>query len=194
MKTVKFLFVLLFILSTPLQLFGRVTESAENLLRIIHKVNRHWQENNSPQVRYFWDNAAYHTGNMEVYELTGNTAYLKYSTDWAEYNHWKGAASDNKAEWRYGYGETPQYVLFGDWQCCFQTYADLYGIRGDDRRIARAREVLEYQMGTDKNDYWWWADGLYMVMPVMTKLYRITKNPLYLEKLYEYFSYADSVM
>lgn len=73
---------------------------------------------------------------MEVYELTGNTAYLKYSTDWAEYNHWKGAASDNKAEWRYGYGETPQYVLFGDWQCCFQTYADLYGIRGDDRRIA----------------------------------------------------------
>ncbi len=194
MKTVKFLFVLLFILSTPLQLFGRVTESAENLLRIIHKVNRHWQENNSPQVRSFWDNAAYHTGNMEVYELTGNTAYLKYSTDWAEYNHWKGAASDNKAEWRYGYGETPQYVLFGDWQCCFQTYADLYGIRGDDRRIARAREVLEYQMGTDKNDYWWWADGLYMVMPVMTKLYRITKNPLYLEKLYEYFSYADSVM
>ena len=53
MKTVKFLFVLLFILSTPLQLFGRVTESAENLLRIIHKVNRHWQENNSPQVRSF---------------------------------------------------------------------------------------------------------------------------------------------
>ncbi len=47
MKTVKFLFVLLFILSTPLQAFGRVTESAENLLRIIHKVNRHWQENNS---------------------------------------------------------------------------------------------------------------------------------------------------
>ena len=84
MKTVKFLFVLLFILSTPLQLFGRVTESAENLLHVIHRVNRHWQENNSPQVRSFWDNAAYHTGNMEVYELTGNTAYLKYSTDWAE--------------------------------------------------------------------------------------------------------------
>ena len=35
MKTVKFLFVLLFILSTPLQLFGRVTESAENLLPVI---------------------------------------------------------------------------------------------------------------------------------------------------------------
>lgn len=194
MKTFNFLFVFLFILSTPLQLFSRDTESADDLLRVIHKVNRHWQENNSPQVRSFWDNAAYHTGNMEVYALTGNAAYLKYSTDWAEYNHWKGAASDNKAEWKYGYGETPQYVLFGDWQCCFQTYADLYGIQADDRKIDRAREVMEYQMSTDKQDYWWWADGLYMVMPVMTKLYKITKNPLYLEKLYEYFAYADSLM
>lgn len=194
MKTFNFLFVFLFILSTPLQLFSRDTESADDLLRVIHKVNRHWQENNSPQVRSFWDNAAYHTGNMEVYALTGNAAYLKYSTDWAEYNHWKGAASGNKAEWKYGYGETPQYVLFGDWQCCFQTYADLYGIQADDRKIDRAREVMEYQMSTDKQDYWWWADGLYMVMPVMTKLYKITKNPLYLEKLYEYFAYADSLM
>ncbi|WP_368660988.1 glycoside hydrolase family 88 protein [Bacteroides sp.] len=181
-------------ISSTSYLFGQDTESADDLLRVIHKVNRHWQENNSPQVRSFWDNAAYHTGNMEVYALTGNAAYLKYSTDWAEYNHWKGAASDNKAEWKYGYGETPQYVLFGDWQCCFQTYADLYGIRADDRKIDRAREVMEYQMGTDKQDYWWWADGLYMVMPVMTKLYKITKNPLYLEKLYEYFAYADSLM
>ena len=43
-------------------------------------------------------------------------------------------------------------------------------------------------------DYWWWADGLYMVMPVMTKMYNITKNPLYLEKLHEYLVYADSIM
>lgn len=137
-----------FYLSTPLQLFGRVTESAENLLRIILKVNRHWQENNSPaSTFFFWDNAAYHTGNMEVYELTGNTAYLEIFHRLGEYGG--KAASDNKAEWRYGYGETPQYVLFGDWQCCFQTYADLYGIQGDDRRIARAREVRDIKMQHD---------------------------------------------
>lgn len=53
---------------------------------------------------------------------------------------------------------------------------------------------MEYQMSTDKNDYWWWADGLYMVMPVMTKLYKITGNPLYLEKLHEYWAFADSLM
>jgi hypothetical protein len=33
-----------------------------------------------------------------------------------------------------------------------------------------------------------------MVMPVMTKLYRITGNEQYLDKLYEYLTYADSLM
>ena len=131
---------------------------------------------------------------MEVYFLTKDTAVLNYSLQWAEYNQWKGAKSNNKAEWKYTYGETDEYVLFGDYQVCFQTYADLYRIDPKPYKIARAREVMEYQMSTDRRDYWWWADGLYMVMPVMTKLYAITQNPLYLQKLYEYWSYADSLM
>ncbi|MPM30478.1 hypothetical protein SDC9_77028 [bioreactor metagenome] len=49
-------------------------------------------------------------------------------------------------------------------------------------------------MSTPQNDYWWWTDGLYMVMPVMTKLYGITQNDLYLSKLYEYFVYAKGLM
>jgi unsaturated rhamnogalacturonyl hydrolase len=53
---------------------------------------------------------------------------------------------------------------------------------------------MEYQMSTPKNDYWWWADGLYMVMPVMTKLYKVTGKQIYLDKLYEYFTYANSIM
>ena len=84
--------------------------------------------------------------------------------------------------------------MFCDYQICFQTYADLYTLSPDEKKIARAREVMEYEMSTDKNDYWWWADGLYMVMPVMTKMYRITGDTLYLNKLYEYLSYAESIM
>jgi rhamnogalacturonyl hydrolase YesR len=49
-------------------------------------------------------------------------------------------------------------------------------------------------MSTSNSDYWWWADGLYMVMPVMTKLYKVTKNPLYLDKLNQYFEYSKSIM
>ena len=163
---------------------------------LIVKVNDYWQTQNPTHGRAFWDNAAYHTGNIAAYKITGKKAYLDYSTAWAERNEWKGAKSDNKANWRYSYGESNDFVLFGDWQICFQTYIDLYTIGGqkNPEMIARAREVMEYQMSTDKYDYWWWADGLYMVMPVMTKLYNVTGNELYLEKLYEYFSYAKSIM
>lgn len=162
----------------------------------IIKVNDYWQNENPKHGRAFWDNAAYHTGNIAAYEITGMARYRDYSTAWAKRNKWKGAKSDNKANWKYSYGERDNYVLFGDWQICFQTYIDLFNIDGgkDSAMIARAREVMEYQMSTDNNDYWWWADGLYMVMPVMTKLYKVTGNELYLDKLYEYFKYAQSIM
>ena len=170
------------------------TDSSEEVIEIIHKVNGYWQTNHPEHGRSFWDNAAYHTGNMEAYFLTGKPEYLEYSKGWSEHNQWKGAKSDDKTSWKYSYGESDDYVLFGDYQICFQTYADLYNLEPDTQKIARAREVMEYQMSTPNHDYWWWADGLYMVMPVMTKMYNITKNPLYLEKLHEYLAYADSIM
>ncbi len=166
----------------------------KQVLDIIDKVNTTWQKAHPKHERAFWDNAAYHTGNMEAYFLTGNPDYRNYSEAWAEHNQWKGAKSDDRANWKYSYGETDEYVLFGDWQICFQTYLDLYSLNPSAHKIARACEVMEYEMATSRNDYWWWADGLYMVMPVMTKLYKLTSNPLYLEKLLEYYNYAESIM
>lgn len=166
----------------------------KDIVNIIHLVNRYWQANHPDQGRAFWDNAAYHTGNMEAYSITRDNTYRKYSEEWAIKNEWKGAKSDNKAHWKYTYGETDDYALFGDWQICFQTYIDLYKLQPDEKKIARAEEVMQYQMSTNKNDYWWWVDGLYMVMPVMTKLYSITHKELYLDKLHEYFSFAKDLM
>lgn len=174
--------------------YTALAQTPSEVREIIDRVNTYWQVNTPEPGWAFWDVAAYHTGNMEVYGLTKNEAYRKYSEGWAEKNQWKGAKSDNKAEWKYSYGEKDQYVLFGDWQICFQTYADLYRLDPQPHKIARAIEVMEYQMSTDRDDYWWWADGLYMVMPVMTKLYHITGNPLYLKKLDEYYAYAKRIM
>ncbi|GHU69299.1 hypothetical protein FACS189413_07960 [Bacteroidia bacterium] len=172
-----------------------VTDKVQTIA-ILKKVNDFWQVNHASETTPFWHIAAYHTGNMAVYALTGDEKYRHYSEAWAKYNHWKGAISDDKTKWKYNYGETPEHVLFGDWQICFQTYIDLYNLdkQKDITKIARAREVMEYEMSTPNNDYWWWADGLYMVMPVMTKLYKATGNQLYLEKLYEYFSFAKNRM
>ncbi len=169
-------------------------KEALTVRKMIDKVNRYWQTNNKAETWAFWHPAAYHTGNMEAYFLTGNPEYLAYSEAWAEHNQWKGAKGNDRSKWKYSYGEKDDYVLFGDWQICFQTYADLYTILPDDKRIARAREVMEYEMSTPRTDYWWWSDGLYMVMPVMTKLYKITGNKQYLEKLYQYILTSDSIM
>ena len=176
----------------------------KDVLEIIQRVNSYWQKNNDPKVRAFWDNAAYHTGNMEVYKLTQNPQWLTYSQQWAEYNHWQGATEKDPSKWKYRqYGEDQQHVLFGDWQICFQTYIDLVNFEKDgqpkdaicrDPRLARAFEVMGYEADSKVNDYWWWADALYMVMPVMTKMYKLTGDEKYLNKLYENLLYSDSIM
>jgi rhamnogalacturonyl hydrolase YesR len=178
---------------------------------VIRKVNTYWQTNNPAEVRSFWDNAAYHTGNMEVYKLFSEEGgkrkeegeqMLDYSIRWAEHNHWKGATEADPGKWKYKqYGEGQDYVLFGDWQICFQTYIDLYTFEKGGRRkeegeymVARAKEVMGYEADSKANDYWWWADALYMVMPVMTKMYKLTGDTKYLRKLYENICYSDSIM
>ena len=175
--------------------YADTTKESRKVRDMIGKVNDYWQSHNKPEATAFWHVAAYHTGNMEAYMLTGNPEWLKYSEDWANHNEWKGAKGKDHGKWKYKtYGEGQDHVLFGDWQICFQTYADLYNLLPDDRRLRRAREVMDYQIATPDKDYWWWADGLYMVMPVMTKLYKITDNRKYLDKLYEYYQFADSIM
>ena len=42
-------------------------DEAKEVVDIIYKVNNYWQEQNPKHGRSFWDNAAYHTGNMEAF-------------------------------------------------------------------------------------------------------------------------------
>ena len=170
------------------------TES-EAVLNDIARVNNYWQQNNSPYKRAFWDHAAYYTGNMEAYRLMGRAEWYQYSDRWCRHNDWKGAKSNDRRNWKYQwYGEGDDFVLFGDWQICFQTYVDMYNLVPADYKVARAREVMGYECAMQDNKFWWWADALYMVMPVMTKMYRLTGEVQYLDKLYENFLWSDSLM
>ncbi|GAA6529673.1 glycosyl hydrolase family 88 [Segatella asaccharophila] len=178
-----------------LPLYSVEAESLQHVESIINRVNNYWQMNHRPQTHAFWDVAVYHTGNMAAYQLLKNPRWLQYSENWAEYNHWEGASEKDASRWVYKkYGEDQQHVLFGDWQVCFQTYLDLYQIAPDPIKIARAKEVMGYEADSGADDYWWWADALYMVMPVMTKMYRLTGEEKYLDKLYENVRYSDSIM
>ncbi len=188
----------------------------DDVVNTIIQVNNYWQANNKAEVRSFWDHAAYHTGNMEVVRLLSALQsheasvqrYLDYAVRWAQHNEWKGAKEADPAKWKYKrYGEGQDFVLFGDWQICFQTYIDLYNIATSqsalashlasldtDQMVARAKEVMRYEADSKANDYWWWADALYMVMPVMTKMYRLTGDVKYLDKLYQNLLYSDGIM
>ena len=193
---------------------GSAGVKSSSVLAIMEQVNDHWQAEHpiteavawKPYADYspFWQNAAYHTGNLAAWQVTHNDQWLGYTRSWAEGAQWMGATSNDTASWKYSYGEKPEYVLFGDWQICFQSYAELWqidkaaGLADNDpeqvRKLQRALGVMEYEMSTDKNDYWWWADGLYMVMPVMVRLGNITGNAQYGEKLFEYWTYAKNLM
>lgn len=189
--TMKKTLILLTLLSS---LCTSAKESSE-VLSLIDKVQSYWQAHNTPYCRGFWDNAAYFTGNMEAYRMTGRAEWYQYSDQWCRHNQWKGARSDNKKEWKYKwYGEGDDFVLFGDWQICFQTYVDMYHLVPAEYKVARAKEVMGYECDIDDDKFWWWADALYMVMPVMTKMYRLTGEQRYLDKLYANFLWSDSLM
>lgn len=191
MKYLKLIIIALLVSFTA----SMQAESSSDVLKSIEKVNNFWQEHNSPYKRAFWDNAAYYTGNMEAYRMTGRSEWYLYSDRWCRHNEWKGAKSNDRSNWKYAwYGEGDDFVLFGDWQICFQTYVDMYNLVPADYKVARAKEVMGYECAMKDNKFWWWADALYMVMPVMTKMYLLTGEQQYLDKLYENFLWSDSLM
>lgn len=193
-------FFLFLLFSLPI---SAKTWTADQVKELITRVNTYWQQNNKAETRSFWDPAAYHTGNMEVYKLLKDDKQLDYTRRWAYHNNWSGATEADPSRWKYAnYGEGKDYVLFGDWQVCFQTYIDLYNFAiangGTDAdnyfMVKRAKEVMHYEAYSKKDDYWWWSDALYMVMPVMTKMYKLTGDVQYLDKLYENLLYSDRIM
>lgn len=193
-------FFLFLLFSLPI---SAKTWTADHVKELITRVNTYWQQNNKAETRSFWDPAAYHTGNMEVYKLLKDDKQLDYTRRWAYHNNWSGATEADPSRWKYAnYGEGKDYVLFGDWQVCFQTYIDLYNLAiangGTDAdnyfMVKRAKEVMHYEAYSKKDDYWWWSDALYMVMPVMTKMYKLTGDVQYLDKLYENLLYSDRIM
>lgn len=164
-------------------------------LQLIERANDYWQEHNKPECRGFWDNAVYFTGNMEVYKLLGRARDLTYSERFCDHNKWMGATGTNRHEWQYKtYGEDNDHVLFADWQACFQTYIDLYMTNPADYKVARAKEVMGHMAHRDDCDYWWWSDALYMAMPTMSKMYKLTGERMYLDRMTEIFRHTDSLL
>lgn len=198
-RLTSFFLLVLMLVQVPAEAKPRKKQTAAQLstIEMIEKVNNHWQQTHKAETRAFWDDAAYHTGNMEAFRLLGKAGWREYSDKWARHNKWSGATGTDKQMWLTSYqkyGEDKDHVLFADWQICFQTYLDLYETNPDDYKLARVRDVMNFQLNTTQTDYWWWIDATYMAMPVFAKLYRQTGNTEWLDKMTVCFRFADKLM
>jgi len=156
----------------------------------LHPIKDEWNGVHSAWESPFWDKATYHIGNLAAARATKNDAALAYSRRWAEGADWCGAKGSDKTRWRYDYGHGPEFALFGDWQTCFQVYAELGG------DLTRAKEVFDYETTLPQSDFIWWVDGLFMVMPSVTHiaLADASRREIYLGRLTEWWAWSKQLM
>ncbi|MDO4563420.1 MAG: glycoside hydrolase family 88 protein [Clostridia bacterium] len=125
-----------------------------------------------------WEVGVFHTGNMQAYYMTGDELYRKYSTLWSKANLWEAYPNPNTR------------LTFADNMACMQTYIDLYNIDKDEKYIEQAINLVDVIVNDVStatrfgDDYWFWVDAFYMAAPIFTKIYRLTGDTKYLDKMY----------
>lgn len=129
-----------------------------------------------------WDVAVFHTGNMQAYYMTGDEAYRSYSTLWSDVHSWQSH--------QYPVGS----ITNADNICCFQTYIDLYNMDKNEEYLECVKEVVDKTTQSANVTYWDWVDTFYMAAPVFTKMYELTGDRAYLDKMYDMIRYtADNL-
>lgn len=113
-----------------------------------------------------WTRAVYYEGLMALYGIDSDKRYLDYTKRWVDHHQWmaRGGIQATNA----------------DNQCCEQTYIEYHLLTGEGS-LELTRQNLDYQIGTNRTDYWTWIDAIQMAMPIYVKMYAITKDKKYLD-------------
>ena len=113
-----------------------------------------------------WTRAVYYEGLMALYAIDADQRYLDYTKRWVDHHQWmaRGGIQATKA----------------DNQCCEQTYIEYHLLTGEGS-LEKTRQNLDYQIGTNRIDYWTWIDAIQMAMPIYIKMYALTKDKKYLD-------------
>ena len=124
-----------------------------------------------------WTRAVYYEGLMALYFVSEDLSLYNYAVDWGESHDWKTT---------YGIPDSRD----GDFQCCGQTYIELYEISNNHDWIAPITENINNMVDDDKNDDWSWVDAIQMSMPVFAKLGVVYSDTNYFNKMYKLYSYS----
>ncbi len=151
----------------------------ENVMELLKKANDYWITENSllEAESNPWQVGVFHTGNMQAYYMTGDELYRNYSTKWSEINNWQYYTKWNTD-------------TNADNMCCYQTYIDLYNIDKDENYLNYVKSTTDKMINSTYLDYWSWIDTFYMAGPVFTKMYELTGDEKYLDKMYNMIKYT----
>jgi len=123
-----------------------------------------------------WVRGAFFAGVMATFRATGNHSYLEAAVTLSEKNGWRP-------------GPRPRHA---DDLCIAQTYAELYLLERDPRRIRPTVERLDAIVaqprpgpvgGWQEDDNWSWCDALFMAPPTMALISEATGDRRYLDAM-----------
>ena len=179
--------LLLAITALMLSVAAQAQTAAADVLTVTRKVNDYFmQKHNVPEADTYvhnkkrpsslWTRGVYYEGLTALYEVDPQQRYIDYIDRWANYHLWTP---------RNGVKTTD-----ADDQCCAQTYIWRYRQTQEKRMLVPITENLDYQLLTDKKNYWWWIDAIQMAMPVCAQLSKTTGDRRYIDWAMAQYRYS----
>ena len=161
----------------PTQAYPQDSERKKEIIEAVRRTNDYFMSKyNDPTLDTYvkkrrtsnlWTRAVYYEGLMALYEVDRQQRYLDYTDRWADYHGWMARGGVEATD--------------ADNQCCQQTYIDRH-IQSQLRKdLSKVKENLDYQISTQRHDYWTWIDAIQMAMPVYAKYAQLTGQPEYLD-------------
>ena len=124
-----------------------------------------------------WTRGTYFEGLMQLFYITGDSAYYRYGVDWGTFHKWQPTYVGNST------------TRIADNQCCGQTYLELYAIDPKPERIATMQRSIDEMVNSSRNNDWWWIDAIQMAMPVFAGYGKLHNDTRYYDKMYELYSF-----
>jgi len=177
---------LFFFIAVTLPGYGQKLPKKQELLQQLRLANNYFMEKwpdagktiitNKERPSNIWTRAVYYEGLMALYAIDAHKDYADYAIQWGDKHQWNLSGGPN--------------TRHADYQCCGQTYIDLYQLDNQEIRIKAIKENIDAMLLSEKADDWTWIDAIQMAMPVFVKLGVTYKDTKYFDKMYALYSHT----
>ena len=124
-----------------------------------------------------WTRGVFYEGLLNMYRENPRDEWLKYALDWGEFHQW--------------YSCTDSQARHADFQCCGQSYLQLYMMDPTQtKRMEHIKMRIDNMVNSKKIDDWYWIDAIQMAMPIFALLGTITSDDIYWARMYDMYQYT----